>query len=51
MIIARLQALAPGMRSDYVRRVLEGAPVELHERAESAALAADLDGMFSNDDW
>lgn len=51
LIIARLEALPLGKRSDYVRRVLEGAPVEVHEHAESAALTADLDSMFSDDDW
>lgn len=52
-IIARLQALPKGRWSSYIRRVLDGAPVEALDEAlreESEELTAALDGMW-DDDW
>lgn len=52
-IIQRLQALPRGKWSSYIRRVLDGAPVEALDQAlqqESEGLTSALDGMW-DDDW
>lgn len=51
-ILSRLQALPAGKWSSYIRRVLDGAPVEALDEAlrqESDALSADLNGMWDGD--
>ncbi len=52
-VIERLKALPKGRWSSYIRRVLDGAPVEALDEAlrqESAELTSALDGMWE-DDW
>jgi len=51
-ILERLQALPKGRWSAYIRRILDGAPIESLDAAledESETLAAALDGMW--DEW
>ncbi len=52
-ILERLAKVPEGGKSAYIRRVLEGAPVEALDRAfvEDNEMADGLNNMWSDDDW